>query len=193
MAGSVRLLDLDGTLVLTFPTYARALARVGPISEDAALASLTSGTPVVKLADRIRGGRSAFITALRSIPVQVVPGWLETIETLRRDGVSVGVVTSLPGKVAVPVLERSGIAPLLDVVIHAGICRVPKPHPRSLLTAFAYLRRKPSSDDFYVGDMPNDAAAAKAAGIDFAWASWGYGPDDGYPVVLDHPEALLDL
>ena len=102
------------------------------------------------------------------------------------------IIQSLPGDIAVPLLEGIGVAPLFGAVVHAGVCRARKPSPKPLLVAYERLGVEPAAEDMYVGDRPDDSGAASAAGIRFGWASWGYGPDADYEIKLQRPEDLLD-
>ncbi|MGN0204126.1 MAG: HAD family hydrolase [Coprococcus sp.] len=45
----------------------------------------------------------------------------------------------------------------------------------------------------YVGDTQGDADAARAAGVPFIYARYGFGNVDGYDMVIDHFEELLKL
>ncbi len=73
-----------------------------------------------------------------------------------------------------------------------------KPHPAPLLLAAKLLELEPRTC-VYVGDDLRDAQAAKAAGMPFLAAGWGYLGEGGDPnawgadAVLAKPRALLDL
>ena len=193
MAQAARLLDLDGTLVMTQPVYASCLAANGDLTTTAALRSLEAGESVVSIARRIGLGKTAFARAVAAAGVPLVEGWRETLDVLEDRGHPLGVVTSLPGWLAVPLLESCGVFERLAVVVHAGVCRVPKPSPLPIRAAFSLLGREPTRDDLYVGDSAADEGAAAGAGIQFAWASWGYGQPEGKGLTLARPEDLLAL
>ncbi len=193
MAPSARLLDLDGTLVLTQPTYARCLAADGGITNVDALRALRSGESVVAVARRVGLGKAAFARRVVAAGIEVVEGWDETLDVLQDRGHQLGIVTSLPGWLAIPILASTGLSTRFDVVVHAGVCRVPKPSPRPILTAFAVLSREPTPEDLYVGDTSGDLGAATRAGIRFAWAVWGYGQPVGEAPTLVRPQDLLNL
>jgi phosphoglycolate phosphatase len=109
--------------------------------------------------------------------------------------VPLGVVTSLPGSLAVPILEGVALLPLFSVVIHAGNCRSRKPSPGPLYAALQHLGISALADVFYVGDHVNDGLAAGRAGLGFAWASYGYGSarPAHTSVVLTRFDELLTL
>jgi phosphoglycolate phosphatase-like HAD superfamily hydrolase len=54
--------------------------------------------------------------------------------------------------------------------------RAAKPNPQGLRTAVRALGLEPDRTIYYVGDRSSDAEAANAAGLLFAWASYGYDP-----------------
>jgi phosphoglycolate phosphatase len=106
-----------------------------------------------------------------------------------------GIVTSLPGTYVEPMLTALGIADQFAVVIHAGNCLARKPSPTPLLMALARLGNAPSEGVWFVGDMATDGTAARRAGIEFAWASYGYLDDspDAEAVVLTQFFDVLGL
>ena len=67
-----------------------------------------------------------------------------------------------------PVLRRC-----FSTVIDYGVTSRRKPQPDPLLEACRRIGCAPDRA-WYVGDDPNDAKAAAAAQMPFAWASWGY-------------------
>src|SRR5207247_6193025 len=73
-----------------------------------------------------------------------------------------------------------------------------KPHPAPLLLAAKLLSQRPA-DCVYIGDDLRDAQAARAAGMRFVAAGWGYHGEGGDPnawnadAVVAHPRELLDL
>jgi len=67
-----------------------------------------------------------------------------------------------------------------------------KPAPDHILYAMKQLDMN-ASDVIYVGDMAVDYEAAKGAGIDFAFASWGYGNcSDKNIIKLKNILSLMD-
>jgi phosphoglycolate phosphatase len=101
------------------------------------------------------------------------------LEELTARGVPTAAVTSLPGRIAEPLLGGLQLAAFFRDVVHASNCASRKPRPGPLLAALQRLGIAPDQNVYYVGDRKDDSAAATAAGIRFAWASYGYG--DGCP------------
>jgi len=112
------------------------------------------------------------------------PGVYDTLAVIKRRKNAIGVVTSLPGRLANPILNALSLDTTFDVVIHAGNCRYRKPSPGPITAALSVMNIAPCSA-FYVGDTDSDARAAAAAHTGFAWASYGYGttcPPDAVPL-----------
>lgn len=158
-----------------------------------ALGELQRGESVVRLAKGRGVPLSRFVGACRDL--RLYPGVHASLEELRRRGMPVAAVTSLPGRLVLPVLEAKDLLAAFGVVIHAGNCRFRKPDPRPIWAALANLSVEPDKKIFYVGDTVADAEAAKRAGISFAWASYGYGrvPPDKVTVVLREFRGVLAL
>lgn len=122
--------------------------------------------------------REAFVRAcLNNSAARLLhPGVPAVLATLRALGVKLGIVTSLSPSVARPLLEKTGLAEQVEVVVDASLGPPYKPHPRPLLHALSLLGSAPGPSAAYVGDLEVDARAARNAGIGFIWASYGYAP-----------------
>lgn len=195
MASGSRLFDLDGTLWDSFPFYATLLGRAGSIAETDVIDALRQGESIVNLIGRVGVARDVVSRALRDGDGTVAAwhGTAEMLEGLTRRGHPLAVVTGLPGSIALPALERLGFAELVAVVIHAGSRVGSKPSAAPLVAALSRLSVGPSRADWYVGDTERDATAASRAGMNFAWASWGYGDQPVGARVLATPPDILDL
>jgi phosphoglycolate phosphatase len=113
---------------------------------------------------------------------------------LRSRGIPTAVVTSLPARIADPLLECVKAGDFFIEVVNASNCPSRKPSPGPLIFALDRIGVVPDRDVFYVGDQPGDAAAADAAGITFAWASYGYGrerPGNTAAALKSFSEVLL--
>jgi phosphoglycolate phosphatase len=68
-----------------------------------------------------------------------------------------------------------------------------KPAPDHILYAIKQLNIN-ASDVIYIGDMVVDYEAAKRAGVDFAFASWGYGTcNDKNIIKLKNISSLMGI
>jgi phosphoglycolate phosphatase len=109
--------------------------------------------------------------------------------------VPLGVCTSLPGSIALPLLEAAELYAFFGGVAHAGNCPARKPHPDGILRVLSNLGVQPSPSVFYVGDRDVDSRTAANAQISFAWAAYGY--VDAEPRFVTarilRPEQLLAL
>ena len=181
MAPTALLFDLDGTVWDSFPWYAGLLARASGGKSAALHSELCRGASIVTLARQrgISNGRFVAECEASLRTLRLYPGTLATLEALASRGTPTAAVTSLPGWIAQPLLCGLQLGPLFRWVVDASNCASRKPRPGPVLAALQRLRIAPDHNVFYVGDRNDDAAAAKAAGVRFAWASYGYG--DGCP------------
>jgi phosphoglycolate phosphatase-like HAD superfamily hydrolase len=114
------------------------------------------------------------LTLASAGPPPVYEGVGDVIGELSQRGMPLAIATNLPGTLAMPMLEMTDLGSRFSSVIHAGICRTPKPHPRSILLTLNGLGILPSANVYYVGDRLSDAEAAASAGISMAWVKHGY-------------------
>ncbi|MXY32686.1 MAG: HAD family hydrolase, partial [Boseongicola sp. SB0664_bin_43] len=122
---------------------------------------------------------------------QVIP----TLERLRARGTPLGIVTNLPGWLAGHLLSATGVGEYAAAIAtpRAGLAAKPKPH--GIRWVLAEIGREADAGVWFVGDGDADAEAAKAALVRFAWASYGYGPEepDGTDKALLSFDELLGL
>jgi phosphoglycolate phosphatase len=195
MATSAILFDLDGTIWESYPWYASVLAKAAGGSIPERIQQLHDGQSVVSMARSCGLPFPTFLSrcVASASGLRIYPGVVQSLDELRRRGYSLGVVTNLSGRLVEPLLRELGLAEKFDTVIHAGNCRYRKPSPEPLLMAIRSIKGKRSTS-WYVGDKKSDADAAAAAGVRFAWASYGYGescPDGA--VILEHFRDVLSL
>ncbi len=130
---------------------------------------------------------------------QWLPGRLDKLKALRKQGVRLAIATN-QGGVAFGLLDQSAIlGELFAMCIAGGIPRgglyICYNHPKASLPEFRYEdhRRKPeagmlfdamadfeavASNTLFVGDRPEDEQAAYKAGCDFAWAKDFFGDEN---------------
>ncbi len=169
--------DLDGTVWDSYTFYADAIADRDPAEHARALAQLRAAKPAATLL------RSGGVTKarLRKIcrsadAVPVYDGALPALRRLRGHGIPLGAVTNLPGWIALPLLACCGLDDMLQSVVTWERSRQRKPHPAPLALCCRELGVDIDERAWYVGDSAGSCHAALAAGMSFAWASWGTAP-----------------
>ena len=101
------------------------------------------------------------------------PGVLEGLGRMRAAGLRLGCVTNKASAFTLPLLEKSGLAPLLDVVVTADQVGRRKPDPEPFLHACRTLGVG-AAQAMVIGDSANDAEGARAAGCPVLLVSYGY-------------------
>lgn len=119
---------------------------------------------------------------------RLYPGAMEAVETLRREGVAVGICTNKPEGLAELLLSRLGVRDAFGALIGADTLPVRKPEPEPLLETLRRLGRM-RGGAVMIGDTVTDRDAARAAGIPCVLVTFG---PDGDTVADLCPEALLD-
>lgn len=120
-------------------------------------------------------------------------GVRQTLAELKSRGTPCGVVTNLPERIVVPLLEQLGLVAYFPVVVHAGTVRPGKPNPAPLQAAMGRMGITDPRSTFYIGDSAKDAIAAERAGMPFALAAYGYGGafrNNGDVVLREFREVL---
>ena len=186
---TVAVFDLDGTLVDSAPGIAQALSATGrgrkPITVESVRALVSFG------ADRLVGeslglseadipeALSSFRELYAAAPCTVdhlYPGTRRALVETRERGALLAVCTNKPQHLAERVLERLGLRDLLPVVVGSQAGRPTKPDPASLREALD--RTAVGARAVLVGDSLVDALTARACGVPFVFAAFGYGPFD---------------
>lgn len=190
------LFDLDGTLldtVLDLHAAANAmLTDLGrpPVSEEAIRRYVGRGIP--SLVKRVLAGDiAADATTSTSAPDDAVaifrqhyahfngrraiafPDVIEGLDAFRAAGLPLGVVTNKAHAFTVPLLERTGLAPYMSVVLSGDSLPRAKPDPMPLIWACGRLGTSPA-ETLMIGDSINDFAAARAAGCPVYLLPYGY-------------------
>lgn len=197
--------DLDGTLVDSLADVTAAL--------DVALAD--AGMPaadVDRVADALGHGAAALVTSVTgSDDPALLASYLAAyaarpaersrpfadavaaLAALRSAGVRVGVCTNKSTELSHAVLEATGLAEHVDVVLGRDAVAHPKPDARHLAAVVDEL----AGDDaialdhvVYVGDTSVDVALARAAGVRYLHVAWGASVPD--VPTIDSFHALLE-
>jgi len=209
------LFDLDGTFADTAPDLGRALNRMlsekqlEPLSIEALRAHASSGARGLLKAGFGLAPESEGYETLRErflvlyeenlcIDTRVFDGIQALADAIVARGLRWGIVTNKAQRYTEPLLRKLGVDRLAACIVSGDSTPHVKPHPASLLRAAELLSLAPS-DCLYVGDDLRDIQAARAAGMRFAAAGWGYlgeGQDPqtwGADAVLSRPLEILDL
>ena len=101
------------------------------------------------------------------------PGVVEGLQRMRAGSLKLACVTNKAGAFTKPLLDASGLAPLLDAVVTSDQVENRKPHPEPYLLACRLLGVSPG-EAVVIGDSANDAEAGRAAGCRVVLVSYGY-------------------
>ena len=176
MARKTFLLDLDGTLWDSRQWYAEALAQLSSSPATAVASQLEAGGNLVKVAKEHGVSKTRLVQVAKENgeSLQLYEGVQQVLDQLQKREALIGVVTNLPGWLVAPLLKATNIEKYLGAIVTPQWGVPAKPSPQGIWKALECLGRKANADTWYVGDSEADAKAAKAAGISFAWASYGY-------------------
>ncbi len=187
------LLDLDGTLLDTAPDLA---AAVNAMLDGQGLDALpehvvrdfigqgiprlvekslvAAGLPLV--CERLEPSMQGFATHYKRLNGRAstpYAGVAEALERLRAAKLKLGCVTNKAAAFTKPLLEKTGLAPLLDAVVTSDQVGRRKPHPAPFLHACKLLGVLPA-EAVVIGDSANDAEGARAAGCRVLLVTYGY-------------------
>jgi phosphoglycolate phosphatase len=204
---SFAIFDLDGTLVDSLPDLLRALnallAEHGrrPLVVDEV--RMMVGDGVHKLVERgFDATGAAAGTRLDELARRFVdlyeghtidhsrpfPGAEQALADLTAAGWTLAVCTNKPYQASVEMLEGLGLARYLKVITGGDSTPYKKPDPRHVLATLESLGATPAQAVF-VGDSPNDAEAARAAGLPLVLVTFGY---TRVPVTELGADVLID-
>jgi phosphoglycolate phosphatase len=209
------LFDLDGTFADTAPDLARALNRVRaerglpplppevarPWTSSGARGLLKAGFDITPEDEEYGVLREKFLDFYEKelcVDTRIFDGVPEVIAKMRTRKLPWGIVTNKGKRFTEPLLRLLAVDHLAACAVSGDSTPHTKPHPAPLLLAAKLLQLEPASC-VYVGDDLRDAQAARAAGMPFLAAGWGYLGEHSDPnawnadAVLEHPREILDL
>jgi phosphoglycolate phosphatase-like HAD superfamily hydrolase len=108
---------------------------------------------------------------------KAIRGAVGLLETLRKKGIKVGVLTRGCQAYATEALEKAGLGNLVDAIECRNSQTKAKPDPESYLRLVAKLGIR-KEETFFVGDHPIDARCAANAGVPFVAVESGDVPPD---------------
>lgn len=194
--------DLDGTLVDTAPDLLGALNAVlvaeGRRPVDLAdLRQLVGHGARAMLAEaflrtgsgaepeRLPGLIDAFIAHYREHIADesaAFPGVEATLAAWVESGARLGVLTNKPQELALPLLEKLGLAKYFSAIHGAGRFSYNKPDARVFHHVVDELGGGPA---LMIGDSATDVATARAAGVPVILVSYGYTPEPARTLGAD--------
>lgn len=124
------------------------------------------------------------------------PGIVPMLERLRSDGLKLAILSNKPDAAVQPLAKRF-FDGLLDLAVGEVEEVRRKPEP-DMLESAAKLLDLDLKRCLYVGDSEVDIDTARNAGIDCVCVTWGFRTreqliDAGASVIIDRPEALVDI
>ncbi|MFC7410032.1 phosphoglycolate phosphatase [Hydrogenophaga atypica] len=207
------LFDLDGTLVETAPeicdavndtlrrfnlpeaTLAQVAAWIGHGTRELLIQALAqaSGTDVATVRASgtlplIAAEFDRHYAARCGTRSQPYPHVVDTLHTLRAQGVKLAVVTNKEGVYTRRVLDAHSLTPLFDRVVSGDSLPSKKPDPAGAKGCMAELCVS-ADRTLFVGDSSIDAATARNAGVRVWLLPYGY--NMGKPVSACKPDRVI--
>lgn len=185
------LFDLDGTIANTIPliiaSYRHTLAKHRlRVPDDAEITSWIGRTLHDQFGRLVPAGEVEGVVETYSawqmahLPELLTPfeGVSDLLQALADAGVRAGIVTSKRRGPALRTIEHLGLDRWLAVAAAYEDTPRHKPDPAPLLAGAATLGFEPGTT-VYVGDVPTDLTAARAAGMAGIGVTWGSGLPEG--------------
>lgn len=196
LAADALIFDLDGTVWDSAGWYAEGLYPDDLQAREAARRELVLGGNIISMLAAKGVTRQRMISKAleRRGPPPLFDGMAAVLAELRARSVPLGVATSLPGTIALPMLQAAGLSETFGSVVHAGVCRRAKPDPACIRMVLAELGQPARPEVYYVGDRGSDAETAARAQISSAWVRHGYEkPEPGAGALAVAPADILAL
>ena len=197
MAATNLLLDLDGTVWDSRPWYSAVIARLSDATASDIQTELAGGANIVQVARDHGVGKARLAREARenTVSLELYERVPQTLERLRERETLIGIVSNLPGWLVVPLLQSTGIDRYFASTATPRPGVPAKPQPHGIRRVLREMGRESGAETWFVGDAAADAEAAHAAGVQFAWASYGYEtePPSGTVKVLECFDQVLQL
>ena len=186
--------DLDGTIWDSKPWYGRLIAKAAHSDVEKVDLAFSSDANVVSVCKRFNVTSDQLVGAARKLGElpPLYPEVANTLHELKMRGVPLGVATSLPGRIALPMLEMASLAALFGAISTAAFRMPAKPNPAVVLRALTVLGVKPCKGVHYVGDMAVDEEAASRAGISFVLSLHLVSATDNRDIAI-YPDMISEM
>ncbi|HLP98579.1 MAG TPA: HAD family hydrolase [Sideroxyarcus sp.] len=213
MTNKTLIFDFDGTLIDSAPgilkAFADALHETG-IAPKVALDSNLIGPPLKETLMRLSGSDdSALLESLTErfkhhydstgvATTEAYPGVQSMLDAFAAAGTVMHISTNKRLSVTHAILAKLGWQQLFTSIYALDMVEPRLPDKAQLLSKQLGEQRLDPSVTVYIGDKLEDGHAAKANGLSFHYASWGYGnlqrtQLEGGWNWLDHPSDLCDI
>ena len=129
----------------------------------------------------------------------VYDGMLETLKTLRKNGVKLGIASSKPIKLVYDVMEYLRLTEYFDAVVGTQFDDSNHPGKTDLvLQSMEKLEDSDKSRTLMVGDRFFDIDGAAGAGVDSVGVTYGYGSREEFmehnaTYIVDSPKEILNI
>ncbi len=189
------LLDLDGTLLDTvLDLHAAAcgmLADLGRPSVEVEEIRAYVGRGIPNLVKRVLAGKLEAADDPNPPPAEALasfkrhyeyfngraakpfPGVIEGLDAFKAMGLPMGVITNKAQAFTLPLLERTGLMPYMQVAVAGDQLPKPKPDPMPLVWACGRMNVSPA-DTLMIGDSLHDFHAGRNAGCKVFLVPYGY-------------------
>ena len=202
--------DLDGTLIDSVPDLAAAtdqmLVQLGrpPAGMAKVRNWVGNGAPILvrrALADDFEHGAISAEQEAEALAIfmqvygtgesltKLYPGTLDTLVTLQKLGIKLGLVTNKPEKFLPQLLAETKLDGFFEWIVGGDTLPQKKPDPAGLLWVMQQAGLT-AEKCLFVGDSRNDVQAAHAAGVACIAVTYGY--NYGEPISADRPALIVD-
>lgn len=172
--------DLDGTLIdsedLFVSSLKESLQHFGlPVDDRVNKAFGLSGTDIGKLLEIPANIGKDFALYWYTLQCHSTEfkDTKRALSVLKEAGYTIGIVSSRDSILTRDTIKRESFEQFIDIVYESEKTGKYKPDPAPLL---AYLEDNAlqKSEMLYIGDLTTDKECAMSAGVDFAYAGWGW-------------------
>ncbi|HEY3861499.1 MAG TPA: HAD hydrolase-like protein [Verrucomicrobiae bacterium] len=190
LRADVFILDLDGTLIDSkqgiLESFSAAVKSVFP-ERNLDMAKVPIGPPIRGMCRSVfpwisEAEMELLVKAYRGnydstgcMNTRLYEGARILLSKCAESGRAVDVATNKPWRVTSAVLSHLEVARFFRSVMAVDSIQPPFASKTDIMRHLLNLNRANLDRTIYVGDTAEDAAAAKACGIGFVWASYGYG------------------
>ncbi|MEA2028653.1 MAG: phosphoglycolate phosphatase [Campylobacterota bacterium] len=124
-----------------------------------------------------------------AITTTLYPNVVSTLQTLKREGYRLVIVTNKPFDFVEPILKGLGISDLFEFYLGGDSLKEKKPSPLPLLYVCDRCNIL-ANEALMVGDSKNDILSANSANIESIGVTYGY--NYGEPIESYDPNAIVD-